>query len=105
MSDILKEFYLVKDQLPPSAALTYAEYMAEEIERLNGEVEALLETVESTAVCRNHTWEITAFDGCVICEIERLRSVVDAVKAYINNRPKGFNDLVDALRELEDSNE
>jgi hypothetical protein len=46
---------------------------ADEIERLNGEVEALLSTVESVRVCRDHTWEITAFDGCVICEIEQLR--------------------------------
>ena len=48
MSDIVKEFCLVKDQLPPSVALVYAEYMVEEIERLRRVVDAAREMRDAT---------------------------------------------------------
>ena len=47
---------------------------------LETEIKQLREVNESISVCKDHTWEIQAFDGCLVCEVERLRARVDELE-------------------------
>lgn len=48
----------------------------QENKQLRKERDEVIEANNSVAVCSDHTREIVFFDGCVICEINRLRDIV-----------------------------
>ena len=52
------------------------------------EIERLRATIESVSVCRDHTWEITAFDGCLVCENKRLRKECERLETELANERK-----------------
>lgn len=54
--------------------LERAEARVKELEKDNND---LIEVNHSVSVCRNHTSEITNFDGCLVCRIEELEGAIE----------------------------